>query len=125
MAGIDDLATIQKNGVVGVNALVQALEAFRSIYGSFVGLSTTNGIASDEFIVGGSGRLVNVSVITSAVGGIIHDAADVASASNDNAIYVIPDAVGIVNVNFPFFNGLVVKPAANSIVSISYSGDST
>lgn len=123
MAGIDDLATIQKNGVVSVNALVQALDNFRIIYSSLVGTNSTIGINADELVSTGSGRLVNVSVITAASGGTIHDVSDAAIASNNNAIYTIPNQTGVVTVNFPFLNGLVVKPAENSIVSISYSED--
>jgi hypothetical protein len=123
MAGVDDLVTVQKNGVTAVNSLVQELINFKTAYSNFVGTSSTTGITGDTAIVASSGRLVTVSVITAAAGGKIYDSATVAGASDDNAIYTIPNSTGAVAVNFPFTNGLVVKPASSSVVSISYSED--
>lgn len=121
MASLDDVVTVQKNGVIAVNALVQSLNAFKTIYESFVGDNTYIGISSDSLIVAGTGRLVVVSVVQAASGGIIHDCASVAEASVSNAICAIPDATGIMPVNFPFLKGLVVIPAASSVVSVSYT----
>ena len=121
MANLDDLCTIQKNGVVAVNALVQALDSFRAIYESFVGNNSTFGLSNDTLIATGSGRLVTVSVIAAAAGGKIYDSSTVVGATDANAIYTIPNAVGAATVNFPFFSGLVIRPAAGSIISISYS----
>lgn len=121
MASLDDVVTVQKNGVIAVNALVQALQAFKTIYESFVGSTSYPGISADSLVVSGPGRLVTVSVIAAAAGGKIYDVASVADAADSNAIYTIPNATGSASVNFPFFSGLVIKPAAGSIVSISYS----
>lgn len=121
MAGIDDLATIQKNGVVAVNSLVQTLDAFRAIYESVAGSSSVLGVDADAKIFTGAGRLATVSVTVAASGGTIHDSASVAEATSSNVIFAIPNAVGITVVNFPISNGLIVKPGAGSTVSISYS----
>jgi len=121
MASLDDVVTVQKNGVVAVNSLVQSLAAFKDIYESFVGNDTYLGISGDSLIVGGAGRLVSVSVVAAAAGGKIYDISSVALADDTNVICAIPNAVGIITVNFSFFNGLVVKPAAGSVISISYS----
>jgi hypothetical protein len=121
MANLDDLLTVQKNGVVAVNALVQALDSFRTIYESFVGNNSTFGLSNDTLIATGSGRLVTVSVIISGTGGKIYDSSTVVGATDANAIYAIPNSVGATTVNFPFFSGLVIRPAAGSIISISYS----
>lgn len=121
MAGTDDLVTVQKNGVVAVNTLVQALTDFQKIYESFVGTTTKNGIDANELISTGSGRLVNVSIIAAAAGGTIHDVSTVVDASTDNTIFVIPNATGVAPVNFPYSKGLVIKPAAGSVICISYS----
>lgn len=121
MANIDDLVTVQKNGVVAVNDLTAALNAFREIYQNFVGTNTYLGVTDNSLISTGSGRLVNVLVTAAAAGGTIHDAATVAGANTTNIIYPIPNQVGIVQVNVPFFNGLVVKPAATSNVGLTYS----
>ena len=121
MASLDDVVTVQKNGVVAVNALVRSLDLFREIYTSFVGDSSSPGISSDTLVSTSSGRIVTMCVITAAAGGKIYDSATVTAASDENVICAIPNAVGVTAVNFPFFDGLVVKPAAGSVVSISYS----
>lgn len=121
MASLDDVVTVQKNGVVAVNALVQALSAFKDLYESFVGDTSFTGITQDTLVTATSGRLVTVSVVTAASGGTIHDASSVATAATSNAIYTIPATTGAYTVNFPFVNGMVVKPASTSVVSVSYS----
>lgn len=121
MANLDDVVTVQKNGVVAVNALVQSLTNFREIYSNVMGGNSAVGISSDSLIMTGPGRVVTVSVIVGASGGTIHDVDNVADATNANAIYTIPSSAGVTVINFPFFEGIVVKPAATSVVSISYS----
>ena len=121
MANLDDIVTVQKNGVIAVNALVQALDSFKAIYESFVGNTSSVGLSADTLISTNAGRLVTVSVITAAAGGKIYDSTTVVDAADINAIYTIPNSVGAVTVNFPFFSGLVIKPASGSVVSISYS----
>lgn len=121
MAGLDDLATIQKNGVIAVNSLVQGISDFKSAYEKIAGLSSRIGISENSSIFTGGGRIGSVSVTTAAAGGTIHDSESVAEADGTNIIYAIPNAVGIQVVNFPIINGLVVKPASGSVVSISYS----
>jgi hypothetical protein len=121
MANLDDIVTVQKNGVIAVSALVQALDAFKTIYESFVGNTSSVGLSGDALISANAGRLVTVSVITGVAGGKIYDSSTVLDATDANAIYTIPSAVGATTVNFPFFNGLVIKPASGSVVSISYS----
>lgn len=121
MANLDDIVTVQKNGVIAVNSLVQTLTQFKELYGNFVGTNSLTGISTDSLVYTGSGRIVILSVIVPGSGGTIHDSTTVNDANNSNAICAIPDVVGIYAVNFPFTNGLVVKPASASIVSITYS----
>lgn len=121
MANLDDIVTVQKNGVIAVNALVQSLDAFKTIYESFVGNNSVIGLSSDTLVLTGAGRIVSVSVITAAAGGKIYDTNTVSLAADANAIFSIPNASGVTAVNFPFFNGLVIKPGAGSVVSVSYS----
>lgn len=121
MASVDDLVTVQKNGVVAVNALVQTLGDFQAVYSSFVGTSSRLGIDENQLVVSGPGRLVSISIITAAAGGTIHDVDQLVDASTSNTILLIPNSTGIMNVNFPFTDGLVIKPAATSVISIAYS----
>lgn len=121
MSNITDLVTVAKNGVVAINDLTAALNSFRDIYASSVGDKTYLGISDSSLISTTSGRLVNVSVSVAAAGGTVHDAASVATADASNVIFPIPNQIGITQVNVPFFNGLVVKPASSSTVSLTYS----
>ncbi len=121
MANIDDVVTTMKNGVVAINALTAALEQFRVIYSSAVGNNTFLGASEDSLVYAGSGRLVNVIVSVAAAGGTIHDAGSVSAANASNVIFPIPSTTGLTVVNVPFIDGLVIKPAATSTVSVSYS----
>lgn len=121
MANIDDLVTVQKNGVVAVNALTEVLSQFRAIYASAVGSNSYLGVTDNSLIYSGSGRLVNVIVVAAAAGGTIHDSATVTGANTSNVIFPIPNTVGLTVVNVPFFDGIVIKPAAGSTISVTYS----
>lgn len=121
MANLDDLVTVQKNGVIGINLLTEALSQFRTIYEGFVGSSTSLGITQDALIVRGAGRLVNVVVNSGAGGGTVHDAASVTAADATNILFPIPTTTGVTAVNMPFTNGLVVLMGATTNVSISYA----
>lgn len=128
MASMDDLVTVQKNGVVGVNALTAALEAFRTIYANITGTNTYLGASSDTLIVSGSGRLVSLSITSAAATSTItiYDATNVSEATTSNELVSIyasaTTSVGLAQINMPYFNGLVIKPAGNR-VSITYSED--
>lgn len=123
MANIDDLVTVQKNGVVAVNTLVQALIDFREVYENVSGKSATSNITSNIRVFSGSGRVVSISVIAAAAGGTIHDAGSVAAADSTNSIYAIPNSVGIVFLGIPIVNGLIIKPASGSTITVIYSED--
>lgn len=121
MANLDDVLTVQKNGVIAVNALTAALEDFKAMYESFIGTQRYLGVTESSLVYVGAGRLVNAIVSAAAAGGTIHDAATVAAATTSNVIYPVPNSVGIAQVNVPFVNGLVIKPAAGSTVGVTYS----
>ena len=121
MANIDDVVTVLKNGVVAMNDLTAALNAFRQAYRSSVGDSTYLGVTDDSLVYIGPGRLVNVMVTAGTAGGTVHDAATVAGANASNAIFNLPTSTGISHVNVPFFDGLVVKPGSSVTVGLTYS----
>ena len=121
MANLDDIVTVLKNGVVAMNDLTAALNAFRQSYSSFVGNNTYLGVTDNSLIYAGAGRLVNVMVTAGTAGGTIHDAATGAAASTSNVIFNLPPTTGLTQVNVPFFDGLVVKPGASVTVSLTYS----
>jgi hypothetical protein len=121
VANIDDLVTVQKNGVVAINDLTASLNAFRALYESFVGNRTAVGITDDSLIYTGAGRLVNVAVTAGTAGGTVHDAASVADATSANTIFVLPTTTGLTQINMPFLDGLVINPGASVTVAVTYS----
>lgn len=122
MASLDDVVTVQKNGVIAVNALVKELSAFKEIYASVIGSKSVGGIVEEILVLSKPGRVVGISVaVAGAVEGTVHDTSVVASADNSNAILAIPISVGFYPVNFPVENGIVLKPAASSVVGIVYT----
>jgi hypothetical protein len=121
VANLDDIVTVLKNGVVAMNDLTAALNAFRQSYSSFVGSNTYLGVTDDSLVYTGAGRLVNVMVTAGTAGGTIHDAATVAQATTANVIFNLPTTTGLTQVNVPFFDGLVVNPGTSVTVSLTYS----
>jgi hypothetical protein len=124
MASTDDLVTVQKNGVVAINALTQALESFLAAYTSFIGDKTYLGITDASLVVQGAGRLVNLMYVDPGSDvGTIHDAATVGEADATNIIVAVPTGgnVGTFPVNIPFTNGLVVKPGTDQVLGVTYS----
>lgn len=69
MATLDDILTTQKNGVVAINNLSQALNSFYTSYDYLSGKTTSGSITSTtaQTVAHGSGRFV--SYITAATGG--------------------------------------------------------
>ena len=120
MANLDDIVTVLKNGVVAMNDLTAALNAFRQVYSSVVGDRTYLGVTDDSLVYTGTGRLVSV-LVTGTNGGTIHDAATVATAAAANVIYNLPTTANLYQVNVPFFEGLVVNPGSSVTVSLTYS----
>jgi hypothetical protein len=117
MASLDDIATIQKNGVIGVNTLNLTLNR---IYGTTTSLTVTG--PTPTLVITGSGRLVNVSVLVAGTGtGTINNAASTAAATASNAIRIVPITAGVHDANQLFTNGLVIVPGTGQSLNVTYS----
>jgi hypothetical protein len=111
-ASISDVLTTLKNLV---NALNNATQTFLNI----------NGAATQENIVlptliSGAKRLCKVSIVTEGDAvGFIYDSGNL----NDvfTPIWAIPTALGMVNVNMPVTNGIVIVPGDGQNVTVTYS----
>lgn len=66
------------------------------------------------------GSVLMMNVLVAGSVGAIYDCASSAAATTSNEIAVIPAAAGPVELNFPCLVGIVVKPGANQVVSLSY-----
>jgi len=115
MASLDDIATIQKNGVIGVNTLNLTLNR---IYGTTTSLTVTG----PTLVITGLGRLVNVSVLVAGTTtGTINNAASTAAATASNAIRIVPITAGVHDANQLFTNGLVIVPGTGQSLNVTYS----
>lgn len=115
MASLDDIATIQKNGVIAVNTLNQTLQR---IYGSNTSLTA----AANTLVFTGPGRLINVSVtVAGSAVGAVHNSSTVAGATATNMLAAIPNTVGVHPMNLLFTAGLVIVVGTGQQFNVTYS----
>lgn len=115
MASIDDIATIQKNGVIAVNTFNQTI---LRIFGT----NTSGSVSVDTLVLTGAGRLVNMSVtVAGTTMGSIHNTASIAGATSVNKLAAIPNTVGVTPLNLLFTNGLVITVGAGQELNVTYS----
>jgi hypothetical protein len=115
MASTDDLLSALKNVVIALNS---ANQYYKQGYAQ----SRSLGLSASSVVSAQSGRVYSINVTTAgSTTGAIYDSSTVAGAGSTNLIFVIPNSVGVVNLNFPFTNGLVYVPGSGQVASISYS----
>jgi hypothetical protein len=115
MSSLDILATIQKNGVIGVNDITNRLR-FNA------GTNTSVTITTSTLIVTGSGRLVNVSVVAAGTTpGVIYNFNSTASVPVSSAMAAAPNTLGVYPLGQVFTSGLVVVPGTGQSLNITYS----
>lgn len=75
MATLDDILTTQKNGVIAVNNLSQALNLFYDYYKFTSGTDTSETVLAPATLVSGAGRLISYTTVISggASTGLIYD----------------------------------------------------
>lgn len=117
MASLDDIATIQKNGVIGVNTLNLTLVR---LYGSTTSSTVVN--TTPTQVIMGSGRLVNVSVtVAGTTPGIVYNSASTGAVAATNALVPVPNTIGVHPVNQLFTNGLVIVAGTGQSLNVTYS----
>lgn len=117
MATLDDVVTVQKNGVIGLNNL-------SSVIGYVSGKQTSATVTASTLIVAGAGRLVNFSVtVPGSASGLIYNASTTASAAAANSLVATPTTIGVYTVGQHFTNGLVVSPGTGQSINVTYSMD--
>ena len=115
MASLDDILSVQKNGVVALSNITQILK--RS-----AGTNTSAATTADLLVVVGAGRLVSVSVIVSgsAAGGA-YNAASISTAASANEMVSFSTTAGVYPVGTEFVNGLVIKPGSGQTIAVTYT----
>lgn len=113
MSSLSDLLTAAKNVVTAINDLAQSYLAVQ-------GIRTAQTLTAATVVKGTSGRVAFISVtVAGSATGTVYDCNFTTSPMRP--IFVIPNNVGIVTVNFPTTYGIVVVPGTGQTVSVSYS----
>ena len=116
MASLDDILTTQKNGVIAIGEYTNTLSRL-------AGTNNTKEIAAATTyqIKVGKGWFANISVIVAGTTtGTVYD------SSNTNLltglrIYIIPNTVGVVQIQVPFADGLVITTGTGQVASVTYT----
>jgi hypothetical protein len=116
-AGLDDILTTQKNGVVGINGLNQTMRRAQ-------GSNTSSTVTAQALVISGKGYLVNFSVIVAgSAAGTINNASTTALAAAANVLCATPTTIGVYPCGLVFTNGLVITPGTGQSINVTYSLD--
>lgn len=113
MASLSDILTTAKNVVTAINNVSQT-------YLSINGTKRAAKISTATVVSTTQGRVATLSITTGgSASGTIYDA----STTTDTTapLYTIPTTIGIVYINLPVNNGIVVAPGTGQVVTVSYS----
>jgi hypothetical protein len=84
--------------------------------------NTTLNITAATVVKATPGLVFRVSVQVAGTGtGTVNDCATTGAAAAANQIYVIPETVGVVAIDWPCLTGIVVTPGTGQTVAISWS----
>jgi hypothetical protein len=113
MASLSDILTTTKNIVTALNQLGQT-------YLDVEGTTSYTQITAATLVKSGQGRIARLVVVVAGSGtGSVYDASS--AAATTNKLLTIPTTIGIVEVNIPVNNGIVVAPGTGQTVAIVYS----
>jgi len=85
------------------------------------GQKTFFNITAATVVKATAGRIAKVSVIVAgSAAGSIYDAATTGAAGAANEIAVIPATAGMINLDFPVSNGIVVTPGTGQTLAVSF-----
>lgn len=112
MASGDSQSTFQN--------IAQSIYGLQQAYTNVNGAQNVADITTPTLVSAKGGRLCKVSIIVAGSGnGAIYDNTDLSSTLRQ--IYVIPQTLGLVNVNWPVGYGIVVVPGTGQQVAVSWS----
>lgn len=115
MASLDDILTTQKNGVVALNNVFQALNILNPT-------ATSATVTGSTLVVSGKGRLISFSVVVAgSASGTIHNANSPAGNTAANALVATPNTIGVYEANVVFSDGLLIVPGTGQSINVTYS----
>jgi len=93
-------------------------------YGALVvakGLNSVKNITTATVIKAVPGRIAKVSVLVAGSGaGSVNDCATTGAAATANELAVIPQTVGVFDIDMPCSTGIVVVPGTGQTLAVSY-----
>lgn len=114
-ASLDDIVTVQKNGVIAINNLSTSI-------GREQGTVTSTTVTGNTVVVTGRGYLASFSVtVAGTANGTINNAQTVALATAANVLCATPQTVGVYRAGLVFTDGLVIQPGAGQSINVTYS----
>lgn len=115
MASLDDILTVQKNGVIAINNLYHETV-------NADGFLNALEITTKTLVQAGKGKVISVAVIVAGSSdGTIYDAASTAAAVAGRRLCLFDMAVGIYAIRMPVQQGIVIEPGTGMTVSVAYS----
>lgn len=112
---LSDLFTTAKNIVTSISDLLTG-------YLNVNGQTSTCGITAATVVKNKGGRVVRISVtVAGSTAGSVNNANSISSATAANALWVIPNTVGVYDVSLPAPNGIIVTPGTGQTVAISWA----
>lgn len=113
MSSLTDILTASQN-------IVRALSNLGTTFLQVQGNQVVNGINATTLVSTGQGRLARISVTTAGTTvGVAYDAT--ATGITTLPIVTIPNTVGVIDVNIPTNNGIVIAPGTGQVITVSYS----
>jgi len=114
-ASLDDILTTQKNGVVALNNVFQALNILNPT-------TTSATVTASTLIIAGKGRLISFSVVVAgSASGLIYNAGTPTGGAAANALVATPTTIGVYDANMMFTDGIVVAPGTGQSINVTYS----
>lgn len=85
------------------------------------GLKSVKNLTAAAVVQGGVGRIAKVSVIVAgSAAGTVNDVLTTGAAGVANQVAVIPNTVGVYDIDWPMSLGIVVVPGTGQTVAVSY-----
>jgi hypothetical protein len=111
-SSLSDLLTAVKNLVVALNA---ATQAFKNVNG----VSTKEGITAPTVVKTSAGRVASVSILVAGTTpGTVYDSA---SLTPNAPLILIPNLLGLYEINMPTDSGILVVPGADQVLTVNWS----
>ena len=145
MADLNDVVTVQKNGVIAINNLSQtesnawidssttpSVPYLKTISDNIAIIAagepatvTSSTVTTNTLVVAGAGKLLSFSVVVpGTASGLIHNAATTGGAAAGNALVLTPTTGGVFLAGpMKFSNGLVIVPGSGQSINVTYMLD--